>query len=113
MAARNRPPPGFVYFDVEQVPERLLDFASRVDARLLDYGDRVYSLDIGIGQSGKIWIYELNTMPGVVWGAFSNDKIRYHRMHQMLANWMHATLYPSGMPDPVTLSDSERVEPRI
>ncbi len=57
----------FIYFELEELPPRFRDLASIVDKRLSKYTPRFYSIDIGVGRSNKIWIYELNTMPGIVW----------------------------------------------
>ena len=74
---------------IEQLPRRLADFAAQVDARLRGFGPRFYSLDIGLGRSGKIWIYELNTMPGIVWDAARPENQPLHRaMHGFLADWL-------------------------
>ena len=78
--------------DVDRLPVRLLELVAMVDARLLPYGPRLYSLDVGFGRSGKIWIYELNTMPGVVWDRRSAQSRALHgRMHRIVARWLHGS----------------------
>lgn len=58
-----------MYFELEQLPQYIKDFAKQIDSRLTHFHPRLYSLDIGIGLSGRIWIYELNTMPGLAWNS--------------------------------------------
>ena len=77
----------------DRLPDRLLELAAMVDAQLAPYGPRLYSLDVGIGRSGKIWIYELNTMPGIVWDQQSAESRALHgKMHRIVAGWLHETL---------------------
>lgn len=56
-----------IYYGLEELPHRFRSLAAIIDKRLSQYIPRFYSIDIGVGQSNKIWIYELNTMPGIVW----------------------------------------------
>lgn len=80
-----------VPIDVEQLPARVRRFAFDIDAQLDPFGSRLYSLDLGIGRSGKIWIYELNTMPGIVWDDDLPENKPLHRsMHHILAAWLAA-----------------------
>ncbi len=80
-------------FDVNRLPARLVEFAWMVDAKLLPFGPRLYSLDIGVGRSGKIWIYELNTMPGIVWNQGDEESRALHGgMHDLVARWLHRAL---------------------
>lgn len=68
-----------LYFELEQLPGHILDFGVATDKLLQQYSPRLYSMDVGIGASGKIWIYELNTMPGLAWNSKNPsgfDKIR-------------------------------------
>lgn len=82
-----------VCIDPDQLPARVKDFAARIDARLHEFGPRLYSLDLGIGRSGKIWIYELNTMPGIVWDdAVPENRPLHEAMHRVLARWMAAAI---------------------
>ena len=82
-----------IRLDVDRLPGRLVELAATVDTRLLPYGPRLYSLDVGIGRSGKIWIYELNTMPGIVWDRRSAESRALHgRMHRVVARWLQGAL---------------------
>ena len=74
------------YFPLDMLPERFKVVAREVDQSLNQYMPRYYSVDVGVGQSGKIWVYELNTMPGVVWNAEGTDKARYFGMHQSIVD---------------------------
>ncbi len=83
-----------IRLDVDRLPGRLRDLAAMVDSQLLRYGPRLYSLDVGIGRSGKIWIYELNTMPGIVWDRRSAESVALHAgMHRVVARWLHRALH--------------------
>ena len=74
---------------VDDLQGRITDFAAVVDAQLSHFGSRLYSLDLGIGRSGKIWIYELNTMPGIVWDRRRSENMPLHReMHRTVADWL-------------------------
>ncbi len=77
---------------VRDLPERVTRFAASVDDRLRHFGPRLYSLDLGIGLSGKIWIYELNTMPGIVWDdEVPENKTLHTTMHRVVAGWLEAS----------------------
>lgn len=77
----------------EQLPERLRQFAADVDKHLRCFGPRLYSLDVGFGRSGKIWIYELNTMPGIVWDSTRPENKPLHlEMHRILADWLASSV---------------------
>lgn len=72
------------YFKLEELPQRFRAIAHEVDQQISHYMPRFYSVDIGVSRSGKIWVYELNTMPGVVWNATASDKMRYVGMHKTI-----------------------------
>lgn len=84
------------YFQPEELPERFRETAQQVDALLSHYTPRYYSVDVGVGRSGKIWVYELNTMPGVVWNADASDKFRYVGMHKTIVNAMNLALHQTN-----------------
>lgn len=78
--------------DPEDLPPRPTELAQRIDEHLSRFGPRLYSLDIGIGRSGKLWIFELNTMPGIAW----DDRVPENRplhesMHRLVARWLGIT----------------------
>lgn len=82
---------------VEALPSHVTRFAGEVDDRLRHFGTRFYSLDIGIGRSGKIWIFELNTMPGIVWSKDLPKNQPLHRaMQTHLAAWLAAAVLATG-----------------
>ena len=86
-----------IEIDMKQLPERLVDFATMVDDHLCHYGSRLYALDIGIGRSGKIWIYELNTMPGIVWDEkIPESKALFGKMQRILARWLCLNARPKN-----------------
>lgn len=72
------------YFQLNELPEQFKAIAHEVDQSLSNYMPRYYSIDVGVGRSGKLWVYELNTMPGVVWNAEGTDKERYYGMHESI-----------------------------
>lgn len=77
------------HFAVEQLPEKFRKVALAVDERLSHFVPRLYSVDVGLGRSGKIWIYELNTMPGIVWEEeHIADKPKYIRVHKAIADML-------------------------
>ena len=76
------------YFQLHELPERFKKVAQEVDQSLNQYMPRYYSVDVGVGRSGKLWVYELNTMPGVVWNAAGTDKERYYGMHESIVDAM-------------------------
>ncbi|MEM7351753.1 MAG: hypothetical protein AAF657_13230 [Acidobacteriota bacterium] len=98
---------------IERLPKRVTRFAADVDARLDHFGSRLYSLDLGLGPSGKIWIYELNTMPGIVWDDDKPENKPLHcNMHRILADWLAAAplqALPSSGPDLSVGSSSSSV----
>lgn len=89
---------------IQQLPERLRQFATEVDTLLSDFGPRLYSLDVGVGRSGKLWIYELNTMPGIVWDSqLHENKPMHQEMHGIVADWL-AKAAPEALPLPRIVS---------
>ncbi len=77
---------------VQELPEAVTRFAVGVDDRLRQFGPRLYSLDLGFGSSGKIWIYELNTMPGIVWDDQLPENMTLHTtMHRIVAGWLETS----------------------
>lgn len=81
------------YYDLHQLPEKFQALALRVDTRLQHYGPRFYSIDVGVGRSGKLWIYELNTMPGIVWEEGDvNDQTKNIEVHQVITEMLISCL---------------------
>lgn len=76
------------YFQLHELPVRFSTIAQQVDQSLSHFMPRYYSVDVGVGHSGKLWVYELNTMPGVVWNAEGTDKERYYSMHESIVEAM-------------------------
>lgn len=74
------------YFALHELPPRFGAVAGQVDEALAVYSPRYYSIDVGVGRSGKIWVYELNTMPGIIWNAQATDKERYVGMHASIVD---------------------------
>ena len=65
----------------------------KIDETLRQYGPRLYSVDAGVGRSGKIWLYELNTMPGIVWESENApDQSRYKRVHKAVVEMLKTAL---------------------
>ena len=89
-----------VPIEIDDLPPRVTQFAADIDAQLGHFGPRFFSLDVGIGRSGKIWIYELNTMPDVVWDDRLPESKPLHRlMHELIAAWLDESgqiLQPGG-----------------
>ncbi|MEM7588438.1 MAG: hypothetical protein AAF560_33930, partial [Acidobacteriota bacterium] len=81
---------------VADLPLRVTRFAAEIDARLSRFGPRLYSLDLGVGRSGKIWIYELNTMPGIVWDDnLPQNKPLHRKMQSLVAGWLDSASSPA------------------
>jgi len=77
----------FFYYELEALPQQFRELANIVDQRLMQYSPRLYSIDIGVGKSGKIWIFELNTMPGIVWEEkYELDKRKNMELHEILVD---------------------------
>lgn len=57
------------YYEMHELPERITSFGLNINAQLSQFSPKLYSIDVGIGRSGTIWIYELNTMPGLAWNS--------------------------------------------
>lgn len=77
----------------DRLPVRVTELARRIDERLSGFGPRLYSLDIGIGRSGKLWIFELNTMPGIAWDEHKPENRPLHeKMHRIVARWLHGVV---------------------
>ncbi len=82
------------YYEPNVLPVRILNFAEAIDEELSHFSPRVYSIDIGIAPSGRIWVYELNTMPGIVWNASCQSDIQKNKeMHQVITDVMYTALY--------------------
>ena len=74
----------FVHFSVDELPKKFKELAKEVDDVLSQYTPRYYSIDVGVGRSGKIWVYELNTMPSLVWDEDESNKEQFISMHQTI-----------------------------
>lgn len=82
-----------LHFDVNRLPRKFHDVAMKIDETLRQYGPRLYSVDAGVGRSGKIWLYELNTMPGIVWESENApDQSRYKRVHKAVVEMLKTAL---------------------
>ena len=78
-----------LHYDIQQVPGRCREVALRIDERLNHHIPRLYSIDVGIGRSGKVWLYELNTMPGIVWEEENAaDKTKYMHVHRKITEML-------------------------
>lgn len=82
-----------LHFEINQLPKKFRELALIVDERLRRYRPRLYSVDAGIGRSGKIWLYELNTMPGIVWEEeHMAHKPKYVRVHGVITEMLKSCL---------------------
>ncbi|MCB0836045.1 MAG: hypothetical protein KDD99_05220, partial [Bacteroidetes bacterium] len=86
-----------IYININDIPEKIRGIAGEIDKALSHYSPRYYSIDIGVGRSGKIWVYELNTMPGVVWNADASDKEKYFPMHKTIVNAIESAAVRAGV----------------
>jgi len=53
-----------VFLKKEQIPDKILDIVKEVDSRFQRYLPRIYSIDFVYDKNGKIWIAELESIPG-------------------------------------------------
>lgn len=75
----------FFYFEVAQLPARFREVALEIDQAFQQYTPRYYTIDVGVGRSGKMWVYELNTMPGISWRDDDSDKTICIEMQKSIA----------------------------
>ncbi len=87
----------FFYFNVGELPKRFREVAYEIDNAFNQYVPRYYTIDIGVGRSGKIWVYELNTMPGIVWRKDFSDKMICIQMHKNIVAAIKSTTIKSGV----------------
>lgn len=74
------------YFEVAALPQRIRQFVLGVDQHFTHYTPRFYSIDIGVSPTGRIWIFEFNTMPGIVWKPdCEQDQQKNREMHQVIS----------------------------
>jgi glutathione synthase/RimK-type ligase-like ATP-grasp enzyme len=53
-----------VFLKQEQIPDKILEIFKDVDSRFGRYLPRIYSIDLVYDKKGKIWISELESIPG-------------------------------------------------
>ena len=95
---------------VADLPGRIVGFAADIDTRLSAFGPRLYSLDLGVGRSGKLWIYELNTMPGIVWDRKTPENhVLHERMHRIVADWLDSSSRSDAWSTTVALPSKRHV----
>ena len=51
--------------ELDDVPEPAMNIVDEVDSRLETFEERVYSVDMVFDESGKPWVLELNSKPGL------------------------------------------------
>ena len=73
-----------IQIDVEQLPQASLDVIAQVDARLTRFPVRLYTVDFMFDPSGRPFVTELNSRPGVP-SASKVGAARADRFHQALA----------------------------
>lgn len=56
-----------IYFDISKVPLEFKETVKNIDLKLKHYNPRFYSCDMAKGKSGKVWLFEMNGKPGLVW----------------------------------------------
>ncbi len=64
------------YVDIEQIPPCFLDVVRTVDNELIHCEHELYCIDMALGKSGKVWVYELNGKPGQVWDPSNSEDIK-------------------------------------
>lgn len=57
------------YFEIEEIPDNFMELVSSIDLELTRFDPRIYSCDMAVGISGKVWVYEMNGKPGQVWNS--------------------------------------------
>jgi glutathione synthase/RimK-type ligase-like ATP-grasp enzyme len=53
-----------VFLDKEKIPASILEIVKQVDSKFVKYDPRIYSIDFVYDKNGKIWIAELESIPG-------------------------------------------------
>lgn len=74
LASNSRYGSKLEYLDLVTIPKRIKSFAFEVDKYFHHYSPRLYSIDVGIGRSGKIWIFEFEAIPAIH-SPFDDEKI--------------------------------------
>ena len=74
-----------LYIPLEQIPCDTQGLCHGIDATLTGFGERVYSIDFVIGESGKPWVIEMNGQPAVSFNEHNDqdirEKKRFHRVY--------------------------------
>ncbi|MGB0521352.1 MAG: ATP-grasp domain-containing protein [Flammeovirgaceae bacterium] len=84
---------GYAY----ELPPSILTFAQKVDQQFTHLGPRYYSLDVGVGRSGKVWIYELNDIPFFTWvGNSPSGMAHQKRLHGFMVRFFKTLLAESS-----------------
>ncbi|MBW2965575.1 ATP-grasp domain-containing protein [Candidatus Woesearchaeota archaeon] len=53
-----------VFLDKEKIPNEVLEIVKEVDSKFERYEPRIYSIDFVYDKNGKIWVAELESIPG-------------------------------------------------
>ncbi|MCK4550774.1 MAG: hypothetical protein KAT91_02380, partial [Candidatus Aenigmarchaeota archaeon] len=73
------------YVNIEQIPSCFLDVVRTVDSELTSCKHKLYSIDMALGKSGKVWMYELNGKPGQVWDPSNPEDIEQtQKLHEII-----------------------------
>ncbi len=54
------------YIEKNKLSKKILGFGTNLNKKLNEYKERIYSIDLVIGKSGKPWLIEMNGKPGIV-----------------------------------------------
>lgn len=77
------------YYNLDECPKYIADFATQVDKSFSYMYPRLYSMDIGISENGNPRIYEFNTMPGLAWKETDPEsKIRAKEIQSIILNML-------------------------
>ncbi len=53
-----------IFIENEKIPKSVLNIANEIDDKLMKYEPRIYAIDFVFDKNGKLWVMELESIPG-------------------------------------------------
>jgi len=93
-----------VFLKEEQIPEKVLEIVREVDSRFGKYLPRIYAIDFVYDKKGKIWVSELESVPGFAY---------YDEAEEIRSNFLNNIVDVLKEAEPISeeeIAEMERME---
>lgn len=69
----------------DKLSQKFSSVVAAIDHHLSHYLQRIYSIDMAVGKSGRVWVYELNSHPRQTWSLQDKPEVIKARQNQQEA----------------------------